>query len=61
MQVIQNFACRIILGLKKFNYILRRLKSQGWLNVCDKLFLNDVVMLEQIQLKGYRYDQDLVT
>ena len=47
LQLIQNFACRIILGLKKSDHISQRLKSLGWLNVCDKLFLNDVVMVHK--------------
>ena len=47
MQLIQNFACRVILGLKKFDHISQRLKSLGWLNVCDKLFLNNVVMVHK--------------
>ena len=48
LQLIQNFACRIIiLGLQKFDHISKGLKSLGWLNVCDKLFLNDVVMVHK--------------
>ena len=44
LQLIQNFACRTILGLQKFEYFSKAFKSLGWHNVCDKLFLNDLVM-----------------
>ena len=44
LQLIQNFACRSILGLQKFEYFFKALKSLGCHNVCDKLFLNDLVM-----------------
>ena len=48
LQLIQNFACRIIiLGLQNFDHISKGLRSLGWLNVCDKLFLNDVVMVHK--------------
>ena len=46
-QLIQNFACRTILGLQKFEYFSKALKSLGWHNVCDKLFLNDLVMVHK--------------
>lgn len=36
LQPIQNFACRIILGLQKFDYFSKALKSLWWHNVCDK-------------------------
>ena len=47
LQLIQNFACRSILGLQKFEYFSKALKSFGWHNVCDKLFLNDLVMVHK--------------
>ena len=50
LQLIQNFGCRIIiLGLQRFDHISKGLKSLEWLNhfVCDKLFLNDVVMVHK--------------
>ena len=48
LQLIQNFACRSILGLQKFEYFSKALnKSLGWHNVCDKLFLNDLVMVHK--------------
>ena len=48
LQLIQNFACRIILGLKKFDHFSKELKSLGWLDVRDKLFLNDVVVVHNV-------------
>lgn len=47
LKVIQNFACRIILGLKKFDHISGGLKSLGWFNVCVKLSLNGVAMFRK--------------
>ena len=47
LQLIQNFACRIILGLKKYDHISEGLKSQNWLSVKDKLLLNDLVMVHK--------------
>ena len=47
LQLIQNFACRIVLELRKFDHISERRKSIGWLNVYDKLFVNDVVMVHK--------------
>ena len=42
LQLIQNFACRIVLGLKKYDHITEALKSLNWLNVNDRLLLNDL-------------------
>ena len=44
LQLIQNFACRIILGLKKFDHVSTARKSLGWLCVRQKLRLNTVTM-----------------
>ena len=41
MQLVQNFAGRIVLGLRKYNYIPEGLKSLRWLPIADKLLLND--------------------
>ena len=41
----QNFAARIILGLKKFDHISEGLKSLGILKVKDRLDINDAVMV----------------
>ena len=41
IQSVQNFACRIILGLRrKYDHITGGLKSLKWLSVKDKLLLN---------------------
>ena len=47
LQVIQNFACRIILGLKKHNHITGGLKSLNWLNVNDRLLVNNLLMVHK--------------
>ena len=44
---IQHVACRIILGLKKFDHISEGLKALNWLRVEDKLFLKDVLMVHK--------------
>ena len=38
LQVVQNFACRIVLGLRKHDHISEGLKSLSWLSISDKLF-----------------------
>lgn len=45
LQLVQNYACRIITGLKKYNHILETLKSLKWLHVKEKLLFNDLVMV----------------
>lgn len=45
LQLVQNYACRIITGLKKYNHILKTLKSLKWLHVKEKLLFNDLVMV----------------
>ena len=47
LQLIQNFACRIILGLKKFDHVSTARKSLGWLCVRQKLRLNTVTMVHK--------------
>ena len=42
LHLIQNFACRIVLGLKKYDHITEGLKSLHWLNVNDRLLVNDL-------------------
>ena len=46
LQLIQNFACRIILGLKNFNHVSAACKSLGWLCIRQKLRLNTVAMVK---------------
>ena len=40
LQSVQNFAYRIILGLRKYDHITEGFKSLKWLSVKDKLLLN---------------------
>ncbi|CAH3140293.1 unnamed protein product, partial [Porites evermanni] len=49
LQLIQNFACRILLGLKKFDHITEGLKSLNWLNVNDRLLVNDLLMVHKLK------------
>ena len=41
LQLVQNYAGRLVLGLRKYDHISKGLKSLKWLNVEDKLFFND--------------------
>ena len=43
LQRVQNFAARIILGLRKFDHISQGIKSLKWLPVKDRLYLNDAI------------------
>lgn len=45
LQLIQNFACKIILGIKKFAHISAARQSLGWRGVRQKLLLNTVTMV----------------
>ena len=45
LQLVQNYACRIVTGLKKYDHITEALKSLKWLNVKKKLLFNDLVMV----------------
>jgi hypothetical protein len=45
LQLVQNFAARIVLGLRKYDHISEGIQSLKWLNVTDTLFLNDAVMV----------------
>ena len=47
LQLVQNFAGKIVLGLKKFDHISQGLKSLGWLSIEDKLRLNTAVMVHK--------------
>ena len=44
LQLVQNFAARVVLGLKKFDHISQAIKSLNWLPVNDRIYLNDAVM-----------------
>ena len=45
LQLVQNFAGRIILGLRKFDHISEGLSSLRMLSVKDRLEINDAVMV----------------
>ena len=45
LQLVQNFAARIVLGLKKFDHISQGIKSLNWLTVKERFYFNDAVML----------------
>lgn len=45
LQLVQNYACRIVTGLKKYDNVSEALKSHKWLNVKKKLLFNDLVMV----------------
>ena len=45
LQLIQNFASRVILGLRKYDHISQRIRSLNWLPVADRLYLNDAIMV----------------
>ena len=45
LQLVQNFAARIILGLRKYDHISAGLRSFRWLNVKQRLKVNDAVMV----------------
>ena len=47
LQLVQNFAARIILGLRKYDYISAGLRSLRWLNVKQRLMVNDAVMMHK--------------
>ena len=46
-QKVQNFAGRIILGLRKYDHISDGLRSLKWLPVREKLILNDATMMHK--------------
>ena len=37
LQLVQNFAARVVLGLKKFDHISQDIKSLNWLSVNDRM------------------------
>ena len=47
LQLVQNFAGRIVLGLRKYDRISDGLESLKWLPIADKLLLNDSVMVHK--------------
>ena len=51
LQLIQNFACKIILGIKKFAHISAARQSLGWRGVRQKLLLITVTMVYKCRTK----------
>ena len=45
LQLVQNFAARIVLGFKKFDHVSQGIKSLNWLTVKERLYFNDAVMV----------------
>ena len=45
LQLVQNYASRIVAGLRKYDHVSEALKSLKWLNERDKLPFNDLVMV----------------
>ena len=41
---MQNFAARVVLGLRKFDHISQSRRSLGWLDVTEKILFNDLVL-----------------
>ena len=45
LQLVQNFAARIVLGLRKYDHVSQGIRSLNWLTVKDRIFFNDAVMV----------------
>ena len=45
LQLVQNFTACIVLGLRKFDHISQGIRSLNWLPVCNRLYLNDAIMI----------------
>ena len=45
---MQNFAARVVLGIRKFDHITSGLKELGWLSVKNMLEYRDVQMIFKI-------------
>ena len=45
LQLVQNFATRVVLGLKEIDHISQAIKLLNWLPVNDRIYLNDAVMM----------------
>ena len=47
LRKVQNFAGRIILGLRNYEHISDRLRSLEWRPIREKLILNDATMMHE--------------
>ena len=45
LQLVQNFATRVVLGLKEIDHISQAIKLLNWLPVNERIYLNDAVMM----------------
>ena len=45
LQLVQNFAARILIGVKKYDHVSSALKELGWLSIERLLQLRDVTMV----------------
>ena len=61
LQLVRNFAGKIVVGLKKFDHISQCLKSLRWLCIKDKLLLNTTVIVHKClphhQVRDYLNDK----
>ncbi len=44
LQTVQNFACRIITGIKKFDHVTSGLQELNWLSIENLLIYKDTIM-----------------
>ena len=44
LQVVQNFACRIVCGARKYDHVTPHLKRLSWLPVKDQLYYRQAIM-----------------
>ena len=44
LQLVQNFAARVVLGLRKSGHISQGQRSLRWLDVTEKVLFNDLVL-----------------
>ena len=42
---MQNFAARILVGLRKYDHVSPAFKELKWLNVKDQLYLRDAILV----------------
>ena len=44
LQLVQNFATRVVLGVRKFDYISQGRRSLSWLDITERVSFNDLVL-----------------
>ena len=44
LQAVQNFACQIVSGAKKYDHVTPLLKNPSWLSVKDQLYYRQAIM-----------------